>query len=65
MAKRKHSISLKDVFIDSKEPMVLQEIGKEYTNLYNLEKIALEFADKPGVSITFAWNEDIPSEEDI
>ena len=65
MAKRKHSISLKGVFIDSKEPMILQEIGKEYTNFYNLEKIALEFADKPGASITFAWDDDIPSDEDI
>lgn len=65
MAKRKHSVSLKGVFIDSKEPLILQEIGKEYTNIYHLEKLALEFADKPGVSITFSWDDDIPSEEDI
>ena len=46
MAKRKHSVSLKGVFIDSKDPMTLQEIGKEYTNFYNLQNIALEFADQ-------------------
>lgn len=64
MAKRKHSIALKGVFIDSRDPLHLQEIGKDYTNFYNLEKIALEFADREGVSITFAWDEEVPSEED-
>lgn len=64
MAKRKHTVALKGVFIDSKEPMTLQEIGKDYTNIYSLEKIALDFADRTGVSITFAWEEEMPSEEE-
>lgn len=64
MGKLSKKISLKNVFIDSKEPMTLQEVCKECTNIYNLEKIALEFADRPGVSITFSWDDELPSEED-
>ena len=64
MAKKSQSVKLKNVFIDSQDPMTLQEIGKEETKIYNLEKIAQEFADRTGVSITFAWECDVPSEED-
>lgn len=63
MGKLSKKISLKNVFIDSKDPMTLQEIGKDFTNIYNLEKIALEFADHNGVSISFSWDDDLPSEE--
>lgn len=65
MGKLSKKISLRNVFIDSQDPMTLQEIGKEETNIYSLEKIALEFADRPGVSISFAWDDDLPSEEDM
>ena len=44
--------------------MTLQEIGKEETLCYNLEKIALEFADKYGVSITFSWDDELPPESE-
>lgn len=64
MGKLSKKISLKNVFIDSKEPMTLQEIGKDFTNIYNLEKIALEFADRHGVSISFSWNDELLSEKE-
>lgn len=64
MGKLSKKISIKNVFIDSKEPMTLQEIGKDFTNIYNLEKIALEFADRPGVSISFSWNDELLSEKE-
>ena len=64
MAKKSQSIKLKNVFIDSNDPMTLQEICKEETKFYNLEKLALEFADREGVSISFSWDCDMPSDED-
>lgn len=64
MGKLSKKISLKNVFIDSQDPMTLQEIGKDETNIYNLAKIALEFADRQGVSISFSWDDELPSDED-
>lgn len=64
MAKLKKTASFKNVLIDSRDPMTIQEFNKECTYYYNLEKIALEFADKPGVSITFSWDDELESEED-
>lgn len=64
MAKLNKKISLKNVYIDPDKPMTLQEIGKEETLCYNLEKIALEFADKYGVSITFSWDDELPPESE-
>ena len=64
MAKKSRSIKLKNVFIDSHDPLILQEINKEDSKIYNLEKIALEFADREGVSISFSWDCEMPSDED-
>lgn len=64
MAKIKKTIALKNVYIDSANPLELQEYDKENCRFYSLEKIALEFADQEGVSITFSCDDEVPSEPD-
>lgn len=64
MAKIKKTIALKNVYIDSANPLELQEYDKENCRFYSLEKIALEFANQEGVSITFSCDDEVPSEPD-
>lgn len=64
MAKVKKTISLRNVFIDSAEPNILQEISKDTTLFYNVHDLLMEFADREGVSITISTDGDLPSVPD-
>ena len=63
MAKVSKRITIKNAIIDSVDPLHIEEVLKDGSNFYDLRKIALEFANQEGVSITFAIDEDLPSNE--
>lgn len=62
LASLKKTITLKNLFIDSNDPISLQEIDKEETRFYNLQDILKSFYDTEGVSITITNAETIPSD---
>ena len=62
LASFKKTITLKNLFIDSSDPVSLQEIDKEETRFYNLQDILKPFYDTEGVSITITNAENIPSD---
>lgn len=63
MAKVTKKVSLKNCFIDSADPMTVQEIGKDECKYYDLMEIVRDFANIEGVSISISVDNDLPESD--